>query len=118
MIEEKRRELHSLRQCLSNDGGQCSNQAPQLIEDPAPAPAPAAEEYESNILKPYSLEFYEQGLMQMEMNELLQPPPTSATAPPAAPAASEQDSLIELNFDDEELELEVDQYLNFDDLDL
>lgn len=88
------------------DRGQSSN---QLIEDPAPAPAPAAaEEYESNPKPaPYSLEFYEQRLMQMEMNELLQAP----TSPSLAPTAP----LIQLRLDDDGVDdVEVDQYLNFD----
>lgn len=63
--------------------------------------------------KPYSIEFYQQRLMEMEMNQFIEHELNNNNAGRRA-AEPEIDSLIEMSFDEEE-GVEVDQYLNLDD---
>lgn len=59
--------------------------------------------------KPYSIEFYQQRLMEMEMNQFIEHELNEGRR--AGPSEPEIESMISMSFDEEE-EVEVDQYLN------
>lgn len=96
-LGERRREIRELKEALikENDEGQLPPNSEQMQASSLDELSP----------KPYSIEFYQERLMQLEMNQFisqeLNPEP-------------QLDSMIELTFDDDDEEEEVDRYLNLE----
>ncbi|KAL1552915.1 hypothetical protein AAHA92_13657 [Salvia divinorum] len=99
-LEEKRREIREMKEALARANG-----------DQQPSSSQRDSGSDELNLKPYSIQFYQERLMQLEMNQFISPEMNTGGALPR------QDSMMESTFDGDggEEEEEVDKYLNLTD---